>query len=75
MKITVNYPEGHNPDFPCLMKYKYDEFIVFMTNINGENGTGVVIFDPTQNHGLGYVSANWYVDDFVKFKGTLTLSN
>jgi hypothetical protein len=64
--------------FPKLMKHRNSNMIVLMTidrpNADGRRGKGMVVTVGAGN-AVGDFSENWAMDNFVDFKGVITLSN
>lgn len=57
-------------DYPKLMRTK-EGLIVLFTKWGG----GIVIVPKAEVHYIGFISQDWYMDDFKDFTGTITLQN
>lgn len=68
--------KGKSNTFPRLMKLKNNELVVLMSDKDSfKNGTGVVIHDPDDIHGVGYFSSDWSITCFEPFNKEIILSN
>lgn len=70
MKITIKDKKINvTPEYPCLKCSEFDNAIVFFSSPN----TGVVIRGT--KYKVGDYRNDWHMAAFVKFSGTVELSN
>jgi hypothetical protein len=74
MKITINLTEKEDLEFPKLMIEKKTSIIIIALYNKKGSIAGVVIY-KNEFYQVGYTSYAWSSDNFIDFKGTITLEN
>lgn len=80
IKVTIEDRLPAISQYPKLMKWcphdaRKPTFMVIMTDSDGFNGEGVVVQSYNPEYPVGRFSANFVIDEFVDYRGVMTLEN
>ena len=76
IKVKKTREKEEELNFPCLVTNPNDgDLIIFAGKVKGDCFQGIVLEPGNSSYSTGYCTSSWIVDSFVKYKGTLEISN